>query len=148
MPGHPGFGEADPAQYVTVLAPRRLAWLNGGSGSTNLQQAPNLPGTVLASSGVPLNQGAGTNEDIALVAERSNVLLLGGAAQVRVFPEIGSSTLTARVLVPGDVVLLVKNPKGVCKVTGLTPPSGFLVEREVNGVGNEAVTSTATRSSW
>jgi hypothetical protein len=100
---------------VTILAPRRLAWLNGGSGSTNLPQAPNLPGTVLASSGVPLNQGAGTNEDIALVAERSNVLLLGGAAQVRVFPEIGSSSLTARVRVHGDVVLLVKNPRAFAR---------------------------------
>jgi len=33
--------------------------------------------------------------------------------------------LTARIRAHGDVVLLVKNPKGVAKVTGLTAPAGF-----------------------
>jgi hypothetical protein len=123
--GPSGFGNPDPADYITILAPRRLAWVRGGNGSTSIPTEPLLPGQVVASGGVPLNLGAGTNEDVALVVERSNVLLLGGVPLIRVFPQIGSSTLTLRIRVHGDVVLLLKNPKACCKVSGLTPPSGF-----------------------
>jgi len=123
--GPSGFGNSDPGDYITILAPRRLAWANGGSGSANVPTAPLLPGTVVASGGVPLNAGPGTNEDIAFVVEKGNVLLLGGEPVFRAFPEIGSSTLTARIRVHADVVLLLKNPKALCKITGLTPPSGF-----------------------
>jgi len=123
--GASGFGESDPSQYLTIVAPRRLAWMRGGTGATSIPTPPLLPGTVVASGGIPLNQGAGTNEDVAIVVEKSNVLLLGGEPVIRAFPETGSSTLTARLRVHGDVVLLLKNPKACCKVIALTPPSGF-----------------------
>jgi hypothetical protein len=125
LAGPSGFGEADPTQYVLILAPRRLAWVAGGSGSTALPPTPNLPGKVVASGGVPLNLGAGTNEDVAILTERSNVLLLGGEPVFRAFPEVGSSTLTARIRVHAEVVLLLKNPKACAKVVGLTAPAGF-----------------------
>jgi hypothetical protein len=55
----------------------------------------------------------------------ANVLLLDGEPVFRVFPEVGSNTLTARIRVHADAVLLLKNPKACCKVPGLTAPAGF-----------------------
>jgi Phage capsid family len=123
--GASGFGNPDPADYFTIIHPRRLAWASGGSGSTTMPTAPLLPGTVVASGGIPTSLGGGTNEDIVILVEKSNVLLMGGEAKFRAFPEIGSSTLTARIRVHADVVLLLLNPKALCKVTGLTAPAGF-----------------------
>ena len=34
--GASGFGNPEPNDYFTILAPRRLAWASGGSGSTNV----------------------------------------------------------------------------------------------------------------
>ena len=73
----------------------------------------------------PVALGAGTNEDVALVVERSQVLLAGDRTEFRVFPEVGSSSLTVRVSSWNQAALVVTSPAAVAKVTGLTPPSGF-----------------------
>lgn len=107
------------------MHPRRLAWLNGGSGSTNLPQLPNLPGTVVPVGSLPTNLGAGTNEDIAILVEKSSVLLLGGDVNFRASEDVGSGTQTTRISAWGYISLLVKQPTGIAKATGLTAPSGF-----------------------
>jgi hypothetical protein len=48
---------------VTILHPRRFAWLYGASTSSTVPTVPELPGQVVVSAGVPANLGAGTNED-------------------------------------------------------------------------------------
>jgi hypothetical protein len=75
--------------------------------------------------GVPTTLGAGTNEDVALVVERSQVVLLSSGPMIRVFEEVGSATLTVRIRAHRDFALLVKNANAVAKVVGLTPPAGF-----------------------
>jgi hypothetical protein len=57
--------------------------------------------------------------------ERSKMLVLGGTPRFRVLEEIASSTLTVRLSAWGEVAVLVRNPTGIAKITGLTPPSGF-----------------------
>ncbi len=125
LAGTSGFGNPRPEDYVVLLHPRRLAWLSGGSGSTALPVGPNLPGTVVPVGSIPTNLGAGTNEDVALVVEKSNVVVFGGSPQFKVYPEVGSATGTVRITGWAYVALLVKNPTAVAKITGLTAPSGF-----------------------
>jgi hypothetical protein len=118
-----GFGTPDPAQYLTILHPRRYAWLHGGSGSTTVPVEPRLPGQVVVSGGIPVNLGAGTNEDVALVVEKTNVVLVGGTPTIRVFEDVGSGTLTVRINSWLTGALLVKHPAAVARITSLTPPT-------------------------
>jgi predicted nucleic acid-binding Zn ribbon protein len=48
--------------------------LHSGSGAATVPVEPVLPGTVILSAGIPTNLGGGTNEDVILVVERSNVV--------------------------------------------------------------------------
>jgi hypothetical protein len=123
LSGTSGFGAPDPASYVTILHPRRYAWLHGGAGSTTVPVEPSLPGQVVVSAGIPTNLGAGTNEDVVLVVEKTNAVVLGGNPTFRVFEQIGSGTLTVRLSSWMTAALVVKHPAAVAKVTGLTPPT-------------------------
>ena len=123
LAGSSGFGNPDPDAYVTILHPRRLAWIHSGAGATSVPAAPLLPGRIVASSGIPTNLGAGTNEDVALVVERSNVVLLAQGPIFKVDEDTGSLTLTIRTYAWSMGALLVKNAAAVAKVTGLTPPT-------------------------
>ncbi|HEX2111650.1 MAG TPA: phage major capsid protein [Gaiellaceae bacterium] len=121
--GTSGYGSANPDEYVVVLHPRRYAWAKGNT--TGIPAQALFPGTVVPSAGVPTNLGAGTNEDVVLVVERSAVVLVGDSPVFRVFESVGSSTLTVRISSWNQAALVVDNPTAVAKVTGLTPPSGF-----------------------
>lgn len=120
--GSGGYGDADRANFLTLIHPRRFAWLQAGF-STPIAAA--LPGTVVLVPNAPANLGGGTNEDWTLVIDRSAVQLIAGSPQVRAFEEVGSSTQTIRFSAHLDAALAVLNVKAICKVTGGTPPSGF-----------------------
>lgn len=123
LAGASGIGNPDPDAYMTILHPRRLAWIYSGAGAASVPGAPILPGRVVASAGIPTNLGAGTNEDVALVVERENLLLAARRPTFNVDEDTGSATLTVRTQAWAYVSLLTKNPAGVAKVTGLTPPT-------------------------
>lgn len=118
LAGTTGFGSPDPTDYLTVMHPRRLAWLSGGSGNTGVPVRPNLPGTVVATGGIRTNLGAGTNEDEVYVVDKSTVILAGGTPAVRVFEEIGSGTLTVRVRSHANAALVVLHPAGIVRISG------------------------------
>jgi hypothetical protein len=101
-----------------------LAWLNAGISGV-MPPGSALPGQVVASAGIPSVLGAGTNEDVALVVEKSQVLLLSQGPMIRLFEAVGSGTLTVRVRAAREAAVLVKNANAVAKIVGLTPPSGF-----------------------
>ena len=105
-----GFGNPNPDGYVTIVDPRRLAWLYSGAGATGVPAGPILPGRLVASAGIPTNLGAGTNEDVALVVERSNAVLLEKPITFRVYEETGSGTLTVRSQAWAAAALLVQAP--------------------------------------
>jgi hypothetical protein len=71
-------GTPRPRRLLPLHAPRRFAWLSGGSGGNGVQSAPNLPGELILSAGIRTNLGAGTNEDEVFLAEKSNLALVGG----------------------------------------------------------------------
>ncbi len=120
--GSSGYGSADRGEFLTLLHPRRAAWLQAGF-AYPLDQL--VPGKLVLVPNAPLNLGAGTNEDWSLVVERSAVQLIAGQPTIRVFEEVGSSTQTVRFSAHLDAALAVLNAKAVCKVVGGTPPSGF-----------------------
>jgi hypothetical protein len=125
LAGSSGYGASNSDGYVTILHPRRAAWLAAGVSGVLPPGTSLVPGQLVISAGIPTILGAGTNEDVALVVEKSQVLLLSSGPQIRLFEEVGSGTLTVRVRATRDFALLVKNATALAKVTGLTPPAGF-----------------------
>lgn len=125
LAGSSGYGAANSEGYLTILHPRRAAWLSAGVSGVLPPGTSLVPGQLVISAGVPSNLGAGTNEDVAIVAEKSQVALLSRGPNVRVFEESGSSTLTVRIQASCYLAVLVKNAAAVAKVTGLVAPSGF-----------------------
>src|SRR5262249_13901193 len=123
LAGSSGYGASDTSGYATILHPRRLAWLSAGISGVMPPSGPLLPRPVIASAGVPSNLGAGTTEDVAIVCEKSQVLLLSRGPTIRVREDVGSGTLTVRVQAERHLAVLVKNANAIAKVTGLTPPS-------------------------
>jgi hypothetical protein len=120
-----GYSAANADGYVTIVHPRRAAWLAAGVSGTMPSAAPLVPGQLVVSAGIPTALGAGTNEDVALIVEKSQVLLLSRGPRIVVREDVLSSTLTVRVQATRDLAVLVKNANAIAKVTGLTPPSGF-----------------------
>lgn len=125
LAGSNGYGAANADGYVTILHPRRAAWLAAGVSGTMPSAAPLVPGQLVVSAGIPSNLGAGTNEDVALVVEKSQVLLLSRGPRIVVREDVLSSTLTVRVQAVRDIAVILKNANAVARVTGLTLPSGF-----------------------
>jgi hypothetical protein len=125
LAGSSGYGVSDTSAYLVVMHPRRLAWLSAGISGVMPPISPLLPGTVVASMGIPSTLGAGTNEDLIIVVERSQAVLLSSGPAIRVFEDVGSATMTIRIRAAREAAVVVKNPAAVCKITGLTPPSGF-----------------------
>jgi Phage capsid family len=123
--GSSGYGAADTSGYVTILHPRRLAWLSAGISGVMPPDGPLLPGTVVVSAGVGTTAGAGTNEDTAFVVEKSQIVLLSSGPTIRLFEEVGSTNLTIRILAHREFAVVAKNATAIAKVVGLTPPSGF-----------------------
>ncbi len=106
-----------PAEVI-VMHPRRSAWLASNlSTSFPLFQVGNLTqaaGTqdigslisvsglrVVSDSNVGVLYGAGTNEDEIYVVRTSDMHLWEGPLQARVMPEVGSGTLTVRLILHG-----------------------------------------------
>ena len=124
LAGSSGYGAANTDGYVTILHPRRLAWLNAGVSGV-MPPGSALPGQVVVSAGVPSTLGAGTNEDVALVVEKSQIVLLSSGPAIRLFDGVGSATMTIRVRAARDFAVIVKNPTAIAKVVGLVAPAGF-----------------------
>lgn len=120
--GASGYGDGERTNFLTLIHPRRFAWLQAGF-STPVAAA--LPGTVVIVPNAPTNQGAGTNEDTSLVVDRTAVQLVADSPRIRAYEETGSSALTIRYSATANAALIVLNAKAVAKVTGGTPPSGF-----------------------
>lgn len=75
----------EPERVRPILHPRRLAWARGTT--TGLVADELFPG-VVPSAGIPARVRDG---DVALVVERSSVVLLGAEPAFRVFPQVASS---------------------------------------------------------
>jgi hypothetical protein len=77
---------------------------------------------------MPINLGAGTNEDAVLVGRKSDHLLFEGDIRTRALPEVLSGTLTVRLqLYAYSAFICGRFPAGVSKITGtgLIAPAGF-----------------------
>lgn len=140
-----------PAEAI-VMAPYRWNWMLSALDSSNRPLVvPNAQGpyvalgnqTASAAQGgpvgsilglpvyldatCPLTLGGGT-EDAILAAKFSDAVLMEGAVNTRVLPDVGSGTLTVRFQLYRYVAFTAgRRPQSVSKVTGtgLAAPSGF-----------------------
>ncbi len=121
--GATGGGTADPGQYVTVVHPRRLGFFMAASGAGfNLQ----APGRLVPSSTVPVNLGAGTNEDRALVIDTTQVVVLAEPPTFRAHVEPLDGILAVRLIAHQPVALLGgMTPKSLVIIagTGMVAPT-------------------------
>jgi hypothetical protein len=115
-----GGGPADPSAYLTVMAPRRLAWyqaFGGASSATPVQ--PGLPGQVIAVPGVRANLGASTSEDEVFVLARDELPIALGRPMFQVFEDVLSATQTVRLAARQyAATLFPRSPKSIARISG------------------------------
>jgi hypothetical protein len=121
-----GGGPPEPGDnnYLVVMAPRRLAQLNANSGSTSTPALPPLPGRVVATSGVRLTLGGGTEDEIFVIA-RDEVFVGASEPVLAIYPEVGSATLTVRLQArQSAAAMFSRQPKAIARIsgTGLAAP--------------------------
>jgi hypothetical protein len=105
-----------------VLAPRLAEFIRGKIG----YPLDWFGLTLVESPSIPANLGAGTNQDLVLAFNSAEVLLYERPVAFKVYPEIGSSTLTVRFSALGYAALLAsRQPTSVGISTGTewTPPT-------------------------
>jgi HK97 family phage major capsid protein len=128
---------------VIVMHPRRWAWFTAAVDTTGRPlvlpdaQGPNnaagiltnvasqqVVGTiqglpVVTDPGIPVNLGSSTIEDVILVMRASDLLLWESPIKTRVYPSVGSGTLTVRLQVYGYLAFTAgRYPQSISKVTG------------------------------
>jgi len=142
-------GTVTAARYVEpdviIMHPRRWAYISGGLDSSNRPLAgvtaatsrnvialgnPGAYGTaageiagvpVVVDAGIPVNLGAGTNEDAIIVANRADLVLMEQANSPLMlrYESVGSGTLTVRMVVYGPSAFTAgRYPGGICKIQG------------------------------
>ena len=142
-------GTVSAARYLPpnmiVMHPRRAAYIAGGLDSNNRPlfqpsavTASNVTGTgdfarygtaaftvagvpVVTDANIPINLGAGTDEDVALIMRTDDVILweVPGTDPAFVqYDSVGSGTLTVRMVAFGYSAFIVRQPSSVCLLTG------------------------------
>jgi Phage capsid family len=118
-----GYGTANPDAYLTIVHPRRYAFLKANqSGQTTFE----LPGEVAPSAGVPTNLGAGTNEDRIIVLDRNQSFVAAAAPKFEVHQEPLSGVLGVRLRAHCYLAAMFgRQPTSIAVVsgTGLVTPT-------------------------
>jgi hypothetical protein len=118
-----GYGTANPDAYLTIVHPRRYAFLKANqSGQTTFE----LPGEVVPSASVPTNLGAGTNEDRIIVLDRTQSFIAASAPKFEVLEEPLSGILGIRLRAHCYVAAMFgRQPTSIAIVagTGLVTPT-------------------------
>ena len=123
------------ADIVGYMTPTRWAWIAGSMDTQNrtIGEANVGTGEMLSwagqrwqlSPGIPVNLGAGTNQDVVVATRPADHLLLEGTPQVQIFPGLTSGTLSVRVRLYRYVAFTAArypSASGVVSGTGLTAP--------------------------
>jgi HK97 family phage major capsid protein len=92
-----GEGVADPANYLTIMHPRRLAWAYNNAQNVQVI-APAVPGRIVASAGIRTTLGGGT-EDEAFVIVPGDLPAFARPPVIIVDEESLSGTMQVRIVV-------------------------------------------------
>jgi hypothetical protein len=105
---------------LLAMHPRRAAFIRT---TGTLAPAPFPIERLVESPGIPIT--VSTNQDVVLALVSDQVVVLTSQPSIRVMPDIGSGTLTIRVIASSYLALVVRQPTGVGKATGagLAAPS-------------------------
>ncbi|MFF5029243.1 phage major capsid protein [Streptomyces collinus] len=103
-----------------------LALQTGGDVEGPVGRVLNMP--LLADGNIPVNLGAGTNEDRIIAARTSDLYLWEGSMRTRVLQEVLSGTLQVRLQVYNYAAFMPdRRPEAISVIsgTGLVAPTGF-----------------------
>lgn len=120
-----GYGISDPAQFATLLHPRRIAWLYANAQNAQTIR-PQIPGTLVPCGGLRATLGAGTNEDEAFVILPSELTVFLDPPRFLVQPDVLSGTLEIRVqAIQAIATSFGRAPGAICRLsgTGLVSPA-------------------------
>jgi HK97 family phage major capsid protein len=112
-----------PLVVPAAQAPQNAVATFGATGSEGVVGTL-LGMPVVIDSQIPTNLGAGTDEDVVLVMKADDLRLWESGIRTRVYPSVGSGTLTVRLQVYGYLAFTAgRYPQSVVEITGLTPPT-------------------------
>ena len=109
---------APSSDQLLVMHPRRAAYI-----TTKLGFSVVWPARLVETPAVPTT--VSTNQDEMLAFARSEVILFLGPPRFRAMADVGSGTLTWRIVADRYVAVVVRQPTAVAKATGaglITPP--------------------------
>jgi HK97 family phage major capsid protein len=112
-----GEGIADPDAYLTVVHPRRLAWLRHNPQASQ-SIAPEVPGRLIACAGLRTNLGGGTEDEaFVIVADE----LPAFASQLRLIVDVESVSGTLQVRLVAYRMIgsgFGRAPAAICRISG------------------------------
>jgi HK97 family phage major capsid protein len=108
--------------FFNAVAPfNALGTMDQGGASTSQGPVGNVQGMrVIIDPNIPTTLGAGTNEDVILVYDSTQLYLFEeGAPRTRVFEDVGSQTMTVRLSCYGFYAFMGNRyPAGISLITG------------------------------
>jgi HK97 family phage major capsid protein len=112
-----------PLVVPAAQAPQNAVATFGATGSEGVVGTL-LGMPVVIDSQIPTNLGVGADEDVVLVMKADDLRLWESGIRTRVYPSVGSGTLTVRLQVYGYLAFTAgRYPQSVVEITGLTPPT-------------------------
>jgi HK97 family phage major capsid protein len=121
-----GQGTASPDEYMTVIHPRRLAWLYANPQNAQTIE-PRVPGRIVPCAGLRTALGAGTNEDEAYVILPAELPVFASSPVSIVVDENSlSGTMQIRLVAYRAVATgFGRAPAAICRIsgTGMVAPS-------------------------
>jgi hypothetical protein len=85
-------------------------------------QIQGLP--VITDPNIPVNLGAGNNEDVIFVMRASDLVLWEDGIRARVLPEVKAQNLTVVLQIYNYFALTASRfPQSVCQISGLVAPT-------------------------
>jgi hypothetical protein len=87
-----------------------------------VEQIQGLP--VITDPNIPINLGAGNNEDVIFVMRASDLVLWEDGIRARVLPEVKAQSLTVVLQIYNYFAFTASRfPQGIVEITGLTAPT-------------------------
>jgi HK97 family phage major capsid protein len=113
-----GQGTADPDEYLTVLHPRRLAWLYANAQNAQTIE-PRVPGRIVPCAGLRTTLGGGTEDEAYVILPAELPVFASPSVSIIVDENSLSGTMQVRLVAYRAVATgFGRAPAAVCRISG------------------------------